>query len=153
METRRRLPITSESHSQKLGNKFNPGQGNSMFNVRADVDTTAIYDTISTDMPQSLLVKFHNMSDAVCPKRSAEDTSLPRQKTSGEVAGRALADICFEKRSGFCNAFFHFICVGKCPPEVFCRGNTTCPRNHFHIRLWDIYIRLWGQNSNTISFS
>ena len=47
---------------------------------------------------------------------------------------------------------FHLICVRKCPPELFCRGKTTCPRTHFHIRLWDIYIRLWDQNSNMVSF-
>ena len=47
---------------------------------------------------------------------------------------------------------FHFICVRKCPPELFCRGETACPRTHFHIRLWDIYIRLWDQNSNMVSF-
>ena len=64
---------------------------------------------------------------------------------------RAPTDIFLKNQQGFI-VFFYFICVRKCPPELFWRGETACPRTHFHIRLWDIYIRLWDQNSNMVSF-
>ena len=47
---------------------------------------------------------------------------------------------------------FSFYLCKEIPPELFWRGETTCPRTHFHIHLWDIYLRLWDQNSNMVSF-
>ena len=72
-------------------------------------------------------------------------------KSSGEVVGRAPTDICFWKINKDLECFFILLCVRKCLPELFWRGETACLRTPFNIRLWDIYIRLWDQNSSTVS--
>ena len=99
------------------------------------------------------LTSIHfDVSDAVYPDRSKGTRRHRAKKVQVRLLGEHRLTFFLENQPGFIT-FFHFICVRKCPPELFWRGETACPRTHFHIRLWDIYIRLWDQNSNMISFS
>ena len=86
------------------------------------------------------------LSDAVYPDRSKGTRRHRAKKVQVKILGEHRLAFCFKNQRGFIMFLFHFIRVGKCPPELFWRGETACSRTHLHIRLWDIYIRLWDMH-------